>query len=190
MSNNTGLYALCENKKDLSQSDTRHRVECCMSYCLHPKNCKSLCDKVTNDTKSLASCIASCDEQSLMCLDMCGAGALMTVELNPYLECVSKTGCRVLDQVNKQCIEKKKNDITKCCLNNCLNTDIQNCNDHCEFAYDMLEKYLEIEEDADIKRGKYIDETKRNKKKSETYQEFIVVLIFLAIILVYIILKK
>ena len=180
-----GLNAICNRNKHGEKAEARDSVNCCLNYCVHPKDCNKLCDDDTN-VKNTESCYKSCDEQHLICLDMCGAGAGIFWENNPFLDCVKEKGCRDLDVVNRGCLTEKKDEIMSCCKQSCSNLQIKNCDDYCDYAYEILGKYLDEEhKHLSTKREKPVD----NDNHSSIYFYLTLVEVLVVVVLVLLIRK-
>lgn len=149
--NRLNIFAPCASKIDIHSGAIRDAnsseiFQCCAARC-KPKHefCKNTChkdqkkiydiSKVRTDSEhTLGRCLANCRIMNVLCDTECKGLVPGFGVNNHYYNCAEHNGCRRgLGEIpSKECVEKKKDIIFKCCRSNCIPTSITDCQELCE----------------------------------------------------------
>jgi hypothetical protein len=115
-----------------TQATSSDKVECCLNMCLNTvKRCNEYC-KRTNDNDE---CYINCEKHRKFCIDYCEPYSNKNYKL--YTDCAGENNCLVNDVIDKQCVIDNKNELIRCCRNNCLSVNNVDCDKFCLFSHDI-----------------------------------------------------
>jgi hypothetical protein len=150
---NNGMYSLCSSflNKETGQyieeseiSKTKCclgvnkkqvdicRDECYTRYGIHSENPNS---------EKYRLCYTSCENTAIFADVVCRRTSELWGEKNPFIICAKQTGC--IDKYDKtiidpECVKKNKNNLIKCCRQNCTPTTSIDCDEHCDVSFSAV----------------------------------------------------
>lgn len=158
--------------------------KCCINKCNKTYNfCLNLCDKkFPGDIPCKNQCIIL---HKNLCYDYCQLPSTALQIDNDFYKCTQKSGCNTESTFpDKNCVEKNKENIYECCVNNCDPTKV-NCGDYVNFFMNLPYERTKL---LPTKNNKLTSKTKLENKKS-THWLIYLVITFLIVVSFILILK-
>jgi hypothetical protein len=212
MSNNItnfDLFPTCvqywdEDEKVFRNGDSVEVAECCIKNCDNTYDyCIERCAEKYKDNKQYKiECGNKCiNLNKNLCRSYCQLASTNLQPGNVFYKCAEDFGCNTISRsfkhlysnkegffTDKECVNKNKDDIFNCCMNNC-DPQENDCKKYCNFFLnseyiDTPLVYSRQKEDnklqSTVQNTKSLQNTKSEKKSNLLYVLFITCLIFLA----------
>jgi hypothetical protein len=195
MTTNHNLFPYCEqiwdeNKNTFREADSIEISKCCQNNCDKTYNfCINECNKKdkSDQVKCKNKCIAL---NRNLCYSFCELPSKTLQIDNNFYKCTGKYNCNYLDRTDvknpnqsssfpdKECVNKNKDDIYKCCMDTCDTSEVK-CKEYCDFFIKLpFEDMSQINENTNI----LLSNSKNISNNSSNL--YVLVIVLLTIILV------
>lgn len=147
----SGMFTTCskiwdKEKRKYSIADSTDIHQCCSKQCIKPfELCYKYCNQNTapgqefNSPYMLDRCIDTCIERKKLCLDVCVLSSNYVSMDNNYFKCSENYDCLGIGNLpDKDCVNKHKDEIFKCCRKSCIPTKDLNCQKYCEYMQNSV----------------------------------------------------
>ena len=202
MDTNHNLFPYCEqiwDKNAFRSADSIEISKCCQNNCDKTYNfCINECNKKhkSKQIQCKNKCIAL---NKNLCYTFCELPSKSLQLNNDFYKCTGKYNCNYLDRSDvinpnqstsfpdKQCVNKNKDGIYKCCIDTCDPTRVK-CKEYCDFFMKLpFEDVPEItENNTNVSLSKSIN----NKEDTSNVYVIILVIILFVIILLMLYVKN
>lgn len=143
----SGPFGLCtgywdENERIYKGANRTQELDCCLSNCKpFIEECKTTCQKIDSDYIK-GTCEQTCEDIKNNCEDNCKLSSENWGVNNPIFNSIGKYGCGdgYYKPIDNNCIRKNKKDILLECKKSCIPTNDINCDEHCEYSYNLIYK--------------------------------------------------
>jgi hypothetical protein len=142
-----GLSGLCSvtwdsEMQSYQRSDATEEMQCCLSECTEPvKFCNNYCHSMHDpSTEDHAKCTRACAYQKYICSSACSLMNKVWYKDNYLKTCAFGAGCIKDSWPVKECLQKNKQQIIRCCQNACIPTRDVGCSSFCDYAYELMEE--------------------------------------------------
>lgn len=142
----TGMFPTCagywdEKTQRYMPADNTQIAKCCIENC---KNSLTFCHDYCIENEGIGKkyynptlfsrCLTSCNYHRDFCFQTCRLTSSNVGINNDYLKCAAKYGCEGKNGIDDpDCVRKHKDEIYKCCRNNCVPTRYVDCDENCKF---------------------------------------------------------
>lgn len=141
----SGPFGLCSgywdnNSHIFRRADQTEEGDCCLRTCKpFIDQCVKTCPRGSTDSIR-KRCYLACNNMKEICESNCMLSSELWGANNPIFEGTSKYGCGngFEQSIDIDCVINNKDDIIKFCGKQCTPTSGIDCQEHCEYSYDMI----------------------------------------------------
>jgi len=147
------IYSLCSSFLDkesgqyieVSEID---KTKCCLGVNKKQADiCREECytrygvNSEDPDYEKYRLCYTSCENAAIFADVLCRRTSKLWGENNPFIICAKEIGCTDKydnNKMNPSCVKKNKDELIKCCRQNCIQTTTVDCDEHCDVSYSAV----------------------------------------------------